>query len=107
MGTTTEQLNVSATITAQNSFTDPLPLDIGEIASISFINTSSFTGTITLQRQLPGQTTWQDVPDPDGNFGWTAATEQSYASDERQLIRLGCKTGGYSSGTATVRLGKG
>ena len=103
----TEPVVVSASVAAQNTFTDPLQMDAGETASISFINASSFVGTIMLQRKFSGQTTWQDVPDPDGTFGWTTATEQSYTADEKCDIRLGCKTAGYTSGTATVRLGKG
>ena len=70
MGTTTEQEAKSAAVGAQNTFTDPLPLDAGETASISVINAGSMNMTITLQRQLPGQTGWQDVPDAAGNVGW-------------------------------------
>lgn len=101
-----EQINKSATITAQNTFTDAIPMLAGEVASISAIYSTAVATTV-LQRQLPGQSTWQDVPNPDGSVGWTASTQQSYRADERCDLRLGVKTGGYTSGTITARLGKG
>jgi hypothetical protein len=110
MSRTTEVRNVSATIAAQNTFTDPLDLQPGEIASVSFILGTLAGTTIVLQRQLPGEAaagTWSDVPNPDGTVGWIAATQQDYYASERQLIRIGCKTGGFGSGSGTVRLGKG
>lgn len=91
-------------IEAQNVFTDELFLYPGERLSISIAGT--FTATVTLQRQLDGAN-WRDVPDSDGNFGWTAPTEQSYVADESQIVRLGVKTGDYTSGTINARIGKG
>lgn len=104
---TIEPAVASVTITAENQFSDSMQMDANEVASISIIDDSSMNMTVMLQRQLPGQTTWQDIPDASGTFGWTAATQLSYTASERQLLRIGCKTGGYTSGTATARIGKG
>lgn len=102
-----DNVNESATITAENQFTDPISLKAGESVSISIIM-GTLAATVMLQRKLPGQSTWQDVPLADGTtFGWTAANEQSYVADERQDVRLGVKTGGFTSGSGTVRIGKG
>lgn len=107
MSVETEPANVSATITVQNTFTDGLTVDAGERVSVSAIR-NAFTGTYVLQRQLPGQTTWQDVANPDGSIGWTSKDiETSYMSDERCSLRMGVKTGGFAGTSVALRLGKG
>lgn len=96
---------VSADIAAQNTFTDPISLEAGETTSISISGT--WAGTVVPQRRLPGQSSYNDVPNADGTIGFTANTEKSYFADERCDFRLGIKTGAYTSGIAVCRLGKG
>lgn len=96
---------VLASITAENMFTEPLELDSGNLASLSLSGT--YVATAVLQRQLPGQVGWNDVPNPDDSVGWSDNTEKTYKADERCLLRLGVKTGDYTSGTVEARLGKG
>lgn len=106
----TEPKAVSLTpISAQNQFTSEMELMAGDTVSISIIYGDLAATTIQLQRRLPGQTTFQNIPKADGTFGWTASVEGSYVADERQTIRLGVPTGSYGSGgtTAAIRLGKG
>ncbi len=90
-------------ITAENWFTVPLTLRAGDLASVSV--TGTFSGTITLQRRMDGMVAYADIANPDGTVGWTAPIQATYYADEAQLLRVGIKTGGYGSGTATVRLG--
>lgn len=103
----TDPANVSAAIGAENTFTDELDVSVGDKVSITFRNTSSFIGTISLLRRLPNETEWDEVQNPDGSFGWTTEVGASYTADERCDLKLGCKTGDYTSGSGFARLGKG
>ena len=95
----TSRTSVSASIAAQNTWTDPISLQKDESASVSI--SGSFSGTtVTLQRRMDG-TNWRDV------MTFTAAVEASVDADERQDVRLGVATGNYSAGPAVCRLGKG
>ena len=90
--------NQSASITAQNTFTTAMTVLTEERISISVSGT--FVGTVTLQRQMDA-TNWRDVET------WTTEIERTYLSDEKQKVRIGIKTGDFTSGTAVVRLGTG
>lgn len=90
--------SVAASITAQNTFTKLLSINANERASVSISGT--FVGTVTLQRRLDGAN-WRDV-NP-----WTSPDDPTYVADESGDIRLGIKTGDYTSGTAVCRLGIG
>lgn len=95
----------TASAAAENTFTDGLSLQAGEVASLSISGT--FVADVELQRQLPGQDGWNTVQRPDGTSVFDAPHEGSYIADERCLIRLGVPTGSYTSGTAVCRVGKG
>lgn len=88
---------VQGTVTAQNTFTGWITGWAGDIASLSIAGTA-FTGTVTLQRRLG-----------DGNIRtvttWTADAEKSYVFDEAGEIRLGVKTGEFTSGSVDLRIG--
>lgn len=84
------------TITAQNQFTEVV--DTGRLFDVSIYDTASFVGTITLQRKRPADTTWRDVKT------WTAPAEETGESSGNWQYRLGCKTGGFTSGSITVEL---
>lgn len=90
---------VQADLSAQTTFGDPLQIDVGERFTVSVSGT--FVATITLQRRLAGIAAWLDVE------AYTVPTEKDGLAAEGQEIRLGIKTGEYTSGTATVRIGKG
>lgn len=101
------QLKVEKAISAENTFTDPLELGKDEAASVSVLYGTLANTSIQVQRQLPGQTTWQIVKDQVGNANIVADQEGSYVADERCSIRIGVPTGSFGSGAGTVRLGKG
>ncbi len=89
--------NVIASITAQNTFTDAVQLNAGQKAAISISGT--FSATVTVQRRLDGSN-WRDVE------SFTSAVEKTFSADSGCEIRAGVKTGGYSSGTAILLIGK-
>lgn len=93
---------VSQTITAENEFTDAILVYAGESVSVSVAGT--FVATVSLQRQLDGAT-WNDVPLPNGDPGWIAPTEMTYIADQTGFVRLGVKTGNFTTGSITARLG--
>lgn len=97
--------NVSATVTAQNTFTNAIKVEgIGAQRTFTYtVSGVSGTGTtITLQRSLVSDAgPWTDVtsitadtvtPAPDG------------LNNQIAWYRIGCKTGGYSSGTISISL---
>ena len=89
--------NTTASITAQNTFTEPVQLDARKKAAISISGT--FTATVVVQRRLNGSN-WRDVQ------SFTGETEQSYEADVGQEIRVGVKTGGFTSGTVVALISK-
>lgn len=98
MGTIVRK-HVSVTANAENMFTDWLQLDHGNVASISIAG-AAFVGTVTLERRLDGVNA-RSVQT------WTADAEKSYVADEGCEIRLGVRTGAYTSGSVDLRLGIG
>lgn len=94
---------VSGDITGDGQSVGTLSLSAGESASLSVSGT--FVSTIKLQRLLPNESTWRNVPDANGNH-FTAPDEKTYIADERCSLRFATETGDYTSGTATCRLGK-
>ncbi len=85
----------SASISAENTFTTGVRL--GGDFNISVQGT--FVATVVVQRSYDNST-WNDVD------SFTAPTEQIGFEPEYIWYRIGVKTGGYTSGTATVRLGQ-
>ncbi|MCP5230907.1 MAG: hypothetical protein H6948_02235 [Zoogloeaceae bacterium] len=97
---------VSATITGENQFTPwfsfrPTP---GEkhCAGLYVGPESSFSGTIVLQTKRPGadDATAQDIPSQ--TFTSPTAKTLEFAHDIE--VRVGCKTGGYTSGSIDVEI---
>lgn len=85
---------VTKSITAQNTFSDPLRLT--GYFNISISNT--FSATVVVQRSTDGST-WRDVNT------YTAPFEGTGYEPEVMYYRAGVKTGAFTSGTADVRLG--
>jgi hypothetical protein len=97
--------NVTASITAQNTFTNAIRV-IGTSTSRAFtiVRSNTFTATITLQRSLDSDAgPWSDVA---GQTFTTAGTSSYNDGLDNSIAyyRIGVKTGDYTSGTADVRL---
>ena len=88
---------VTASIAAQNTFSDPLPVAAGDTVSVSYASVGA--NTVTLQRMIDGSN-WRDVD------SFTADGEQTYEADSSHMLQIGIKTGDYSSGTVSVALRK-
>lgn len=86
----------SKTITAADQFTDPVRLTGFFNLSIS----GTFVGTLTVQRSFDNQATWQDVDT------FTSVIEDFGMEPEVCWYRAGVKTGEFTSGSITVRLGQ-
>ena len=93
--------DATVTVSAQNQFSDWVKSD-GPVAIQ--IDIGTLAGTITLQASLDGGTTASDVN------SWTASFfgldgPGAQGAGITMHYRIGCKTGGYSSGTSgTIRL---
>lgn len=86
----------SASLTAENTFTDVVSGPTAPGINISISGT--WAGTLTLQRRLDGSN-WRDV------HSFTANVETEWPTRGGHVDwRLGFKTGGYTSGTAVVRI---
>lgn len=85
----------SASITAENTFSDAAKLEGYFNLSIS----GTFVATVTVQRS-PDNSTWYDVDT------FTAPAEEVGFEPEFMWYRVGVKTGGFTSGTVVVRLGR-
>ncbi|MDX0270891.1 hypothetical protein GOC13_24395 [Sinorhizobium meliloti] len=80
-------------ISAANTFTDPVLVQGENTFDISIRGT--FAATVFVQRSKDG-VTWLDVE------SFTAPVEKSGRSGSAWYYRAGVKTGGYTSGTASV-----
>lgn len=96
---------VTFAFTANDQNSGSLTLNKGEVASLSVSGT--FSGTIRVQRQFNGQSTWQDVLDASGAHITETNTEKTYVADERCDIRLATGAADWTSGTGNARIGKG
>lgn len=91
----------TGTLTTNGDQTSVLMLQKNDVASISISGT--WTGTIQLQRKLGVQTTFQGVPDGNGDY-FTENAERTYIADEACEIIL--KATATMTGSAVCRLGK-
>lgn len=86
---------VTASIAAQNTFSDP----VGLLGEFNFSLSGTWVGTVHLQRSFDSGVTWLDVA------SYTANIEtRGYESEFGVQYRAGIKTGNYTSGTAVVRV---
>ena len=87
--------NVTASITAQNTFTDAVSL----IGLYNLSISGTWVATVTLQRSFDAGSNWLDVDTKTGN------TETWGREPEPGVVyRVGIKTGDFTSGTCVVRL---
>jgi len=84
-------------ISAENTFSDGLYTEGDFNLSIS----GTFVATITVQRSFDKGSTWRDVDT------FTAPIE-TYGVDPEPVVvyRAGVKTGDYTSGTVSIRIGR-
>lgn len=86
--------SVTASIAAQNTFTDALDL----VGHFNLSLSGTWAGTVTVQRSFDGGSSWVDVDTFTSNI-------ETYGFDPMQVLyRAGIKTGEYTSGTAVVTL---
>ena len=89
---------VSASITAQNTFSDTMYVHGGFNFSLS----GTWTATVHVQRSYDDGATWVDVDSFTGNV------ELVGEEPERDVMyRFGVKTGNYTNGTVVGRLSRG
>lgn len=88
---------VTKDITAQNTFSDGLYIEEGFNLSIS----GTFVATVTVQRSFDQGSTWRDVDT------FTAPIETAGFDPEPVVVyRAGVKTGDFTSGTVSIRIGR-
>jgi hypothetical protein len=87
---------VTATITAQNTFSDGLYTK----GSFNLSIWGTFVATITVQRSFDLGSTWLDVDTFD-------APIETVGTDPEAVVvyRAGVKTGDFTSGTVNIRIG--
>ena len=88
--------SVTATITAENTFTDWKEIHDHYNYSVSGINGD----TVTLQRTFDGGATTKDV----ASIAADVEVASGYETERGVKYRIGVKTGGYSAGTILVRI---
>lgn len=96
-------------IGAQNTWTDPIPVQIGCGANISIDPDTSPVMVIELQRKFRSDSSWGRKVE---RWALTAASLdiECISKNEQEdgvQYRIGCKTGDYTSGNCTVRVGTG
>lgn len=89
--------SVTASVTAQNSFSNTLKIQGYFSLSVNGLA----GGTIaTVQRSFDGGSTWKDVE------SYSVDTETYGFEPEPVMYRVGVKSGDFGSGTAVLRLGR-
>lgn len=96
---------VARDITAENQWSDPIRVTgiSGERAIAITVSALTGTHTVVVQRSIGAIGLWTDV----STLSWTANVSTSYNDTlDNQIIyyRIGCKTGGYTSGGSTTSL---
>jgi hypothetical protein len=84
---------VTASITAENTFSDPLQL----VGPFNISISGTFAATVTVQRSTDNST-WRDVNT------FTSPFEGTGNEPEVMYYRAGVKTGDFTSGTAVLRV---
>lgn len=95
---------VQATITAEDTFTDPIEITgVGGQRQFTVIITGSWTATVTIQSSLESPGSWTDTaPSFTGNFSTTTANDG--LDNQVDFLRIGVKVGDFTSGTINVEL---
>lgn len=93
---------VEATISGEDQFTDSIRVT-GALTSrtFNFSISGTFSATVTLQRSVGAEGSWEDV------ISFSAAHNDAYndeLTNELIYYRIGVKSGGYTSGSARVSI---
>jgi hypothetical protein len=85
-------------LTAQNTFIGPVDVNPGDAV---FINTSgTWAGTLTVQAKRSGDASYFDLSEA----VFTSNLSRSQVFNETMNIKIGFKTGEYTSGTASIKI---
>lgn len=88
---------VTKDVSAENTFSDGLYV----VGDFNLSISGTFVGTVTVQRSFDQGSTWRDVDT------FTAPIETAGSDPEPVVVyRAGIKTGEYTSGTASIRIGR-
>jgi len=88
---------VTKDITAENTFSDGLYV----VGDFNLSISGTFVATVTVQRSFDQGSTWRDVDT------FTAPIETAGSDPEPVVVyRAGVKTGDFTSGTASIRIGR-
>jgi len=88
---------VTKDITAQNTFSDGLYV----VGDFNLSISGTFVATVTVQRSFDQGSTWRDVDT------FTAPIETAGSDPEPVVVyRAGVKTGEFTSGTVSIRIGR-
>ena len=83
-------------IAAENTFTTAVFVQANDEFDVSIAGT--FVATVVVQRSFDGGSTWKDIE------SFAAPVERVGRLGSGCHVRVGVKTGGYTSGTAVVEL---
>lgn len=102
---TSEGQVVTASISAQNTFTDAIRITgVDSSRVFTIIISGTWSATVRLQRSLESdEGPWEDV----STVSWTANTTETFddgLDNQIAWYRIGVKTGGYTSGTVVASL---
>ncbi len=86
-------------ITAENTWTDSLDIENSKY-TISITGLTAGSGTVTVQRKRPLDSTWRD------DSVHTSDVEAVGEAIGKWQYRIGTKTGEYTSGTFNVEIGR-
>lgn len=84
---------VTASLTAQNTFSDSLTVRNDKLHSIAFSLEGTWAATVHLQAQRSGSSNWIDIATRTSNDAVHVSLPGSFN------YRFGVKTGNYTSGT--------
>lgn len=92
---------VTATVTAQNSFTSSISPTFKNRSGYLKITVSGiWVATVTLQNSVDSGVTWVDANT------WTANTVKALTDKDVGVWRIGVKTGDFTSGSVVLRLAR-
>jgi hypothetical protein len=92
---------VSASIAAQNTFTDPVKIEGSAVVELS----GTWSATVSVQRRTD-ETNWRDVTDNNGTaVTFSGNGQYTFTEPCRDAeYRVGIKTGNYTSGTLVAEI---
>ena len=90
------RIEETASITAQNTFTDAVTLQ----GHFNLVISGTWTGTVTFQSSFDGGSNWVDSDSFTTNIHEIGLVPE----DDTAVYRCGVKTGDYGSGPVAIRI---